>query len=58
MKIPSELDFRFKRNHKFGDAQNNKIQRKFNDIISCILKAILASSDSFCLITSHILHLW
>ena len=36
-------------------AQNNKIQRKFNAIICCILKSILASSDSFRLITSHIL---
>ena len=29
-------------------------QRKWNVIIYCILKSILASSNSFCLITSHI----
>ena len=38
---------------RFSAAQNNKIQRKLNTIIC--LKSILASSDSFCLITSHII---
>ena len=38
----------------FSAAQNNKIQRN-NTNICCIYKSILASSDSFCLITSHIM---
>ena len=35
-------------------AQNNEIQRKLNTNICCIYKSILVSSDSFCLITSHV----
>ena len=52
-KTPSKLSIRFQRYTYFSDAQNNKIHRKFNAIIACISKSILASSDSFCLITSH-----
>ena len=36
-------------------AQNNKVQRKLNAVICCISKSIIASSDSFCLTTSHML---
>ena len=35
-----------------SDAQNNKIKIKLNAIIGCISKSIIASSDSFGLITS------
>ena len=54
MKIPSKFDLRFQIYHNLSVVQNNKIQRKLNAIIHCILKSILASSDSFCLITSHL----
>ena len=43
MKTPSKVDFQFER-----------YQRKLNVIYDCILKSILVSSDSFCLIKSHI----
>ena len=49
---PSRLDLRFQKYHHFISTQNSQIQRKLNAIIYCILKSI-ASSDSFCLITSH-----
>ena len=51
LKTPSKLSIRFQRCSHFIDAQINRIQRKLNTIIS---KSILASLDSFCLITSHI----
>ena len=44
---PSKLDFRFKRYQHVSAAQNKEIQRKLEVIIDCILKSILASSDSF-----------
>ena len=56
LKTPSKLSIRFQKYSHFSDAQNNKIQRKLNAIISCISKLILASSDSFFLITSHIIN--
>ena len=52
-KKPSKLSIRFQRYRHFSDAQNIKIQRQLNAIIGCISKLILASSGSFCLITSH-----
>ena len=53
-KNPSKLNIRFQRYSYFSDAQNKKIQRKLSTIIGSILKSVLASSDSFCLITSHL----
>ena len=52
----SKLNVRSQRYSCFSVTQNNKIQRKLNTIICYIyiLKSILASSDSFCLITSHL----
>ena len=35
-------------------AKNNKKQKKLSALFSYILKLILASSDSFCLIASHV----
>ena len=54
LKTPSKLTLWFQRYSRFSGAQNNKIQKKINTIIGCILKSILASYNSFCLITSHI----
>ena len=53
LKTLSKSDIRFKRYSHFGCVQNNTIQRKLNSNICCIWKSILVSSDSFCLITSH-----
>ena len=35
------------------DCKNNKKQKKLVALFSCILKTVFVSSDSFCLITSH-----
>ena len=54
LKLKLKLDLWIQRYSYFSDAQNIKIQRKLNAIIGSIYKTIIASSDSFCLITSHI----
>ena len=54
-KPPSELDLRFQRYGHFSVAQSNEFQRKLNTIIGYISKSILATNDSFSLITSHII---
>ena len=52
---PSKLNIWFQRYRHYSAPQNSKIQRKLNTIIGSIWKSILASSDSFCLITSHMM---
>ena len=53
MKTPSKLSIRFQRYSHFSAAQNNQIQKKLNPIVGSTYKSISVSSDSFCLITSH-----
>ena len=50
----AKLSIRFQRSSHFSVAQNNKIQKKLNPYICSTYKSISASSDSFCLITSHV----
>ena len=50
LKPPLKLSIRFQRYSHISDTQNNKIQRELN---GCISKSIIASSDSFFLITSQ-----
>ena len=48
-----EIELMVPRSSHFSAAKNNIIQRKFTTIIGYILNSISASSDSFCLISSH-----
>ena len=44
----------FQRYKQLKDSTNNKKQKKLSSLFGCILKTLFASSDLFCLITSHI----
>ena len=54
VKTPQGLGNWFQRNKHLKDFTNNINQSKLSALVGCILKTILASSDSFCLITSQI----
>ena len=45
----------FSRNSILSDCKNNKKQKKLSALFGYIFKLIFASSDSFCLIASHLL---
>ena len=53
LKTPSKLNLWFQRYGHFKCCSEQWIQRKLKAIIRCIWKSILASSDSFSLITTH-----
>ena len=53
-KFPQRLGNWFQRYKQLKDWTNNKKQKKLLALFGCILKTVFASSDSFCLITSHI----
>ena len=55
MKTPQKLGNWFQRYKQLKDWTNNKKQKKLSALFDCILKTVFASSDSFCLITSHML---
>ena len=55
VKIPWILDYWFSRNSILGDFKNNKKQRNYLTLFGYIFTLMFASSDSFCLIASHIL---
>ena len=54
MKSPQRLGNWFQRYKELKDWTNNNKQKKLSALFGCTLKTVLASSDSFCLITSHI----
>ena len=45
----------FQQYRQLKDWTNNKTQKKLSALFGCILKTVFASSDSFCLITSHLI---
>ena len=54
VKTPQMLGTWFQRYKQMKDWTNNKKQKKLLALFGYILKTVFASSDSFCLITSHI----
>ena len=54
VKTPQKLGNRFQRYKQLKDWTNNKKQKKLSALFGCILKTVFVSSNSFCLITSHI----
>ena len=54
VKTPQRFGKWFQRYKQLKDWTNNKKQKKLSALFGCILKTLFASSDSFCLITSHI----
>ena len=58
VKTPQKLGNCFQRYKQLKDWTNNKKQKKLSALFGCILKkkqTVFASSDSFCLITSHMI---
>ena len=55
VKTPQRLGNWFQRYKQLKDWTNNKKQKKLSALFGCILKTVFASSDSFCLMTSHML---
>ena len=53
VRTPQRLGNWFQRYKRLKDPTNNKKQKKLSALFGCILKTVFASSDSFCLITSH-----
>ena len=53
MKTPQRLGNWFQRYKQLKDGTNNKKQKKLSALFGCILETVFASSDSFCLIKSH-----
>ena len=54
VKPPWKLSNWFSINSILSDCKNNEKQRKLSALFGYIFKLILASSDSFCLIASHL----
>ena len=53
VKTPQRLGNCFWRYKQVKDWTNNKKQKKLSALFCCILKTVFVSSNSFCLITSH-----
>ena len=54
VKIPWNLGNWFSRNSILSDCKNNRKTKKLCALFGYIFKLVFASSDSFCLITSHV----
>ena len=57
-KTPWRLGNWFSRNSTLSDCKNNKTTKKLSALFGYIFKLISVSSDSFCLIASHIFACW
>ncbi len=57
-KTPLKLDMSFWSYDVLKDCQNSRKQKDLFSLFGSIFKSIFASSDSFCLNTSHMLNVW
>ena len=55
VKTSQRLGNWFQRYKQLKDWTSNKKQKKLLALFGCILKTVFVSSDSFCLITSHVI---